>query len=130
MSTMPPGSGADEISALRIERVPFTHEDARLLEVRPRVPMLRERAQRILSMLMDVYMPGMDGREATRQLRATEGPNRHIPVIAVTASATAKDWDACRAAGMDAHVAKPIDPSQLHAALSEVLSVGASRVAA
>jgi len=81
-------------------------------------------------MLMDVYMPGMDGRDATRQLRAVEGPNRNLPVIAVTASATAKDWEACRAAGMNAHVAKPIDPSQLHAALSEVLAVGASRVAA
>jgi len=81
-------------------------------------------------MLMDVYMPGMDGRDATRQLRATEGPNRDIPVIAVTASATPKDWEACHAAGMNAHVAKPIDPSQLHAALSEVLPAGVKRVAA
>jgi signal transduction histidine kinase/CheY-like chemotaxis protein len=81
-------------------------------------------------MLMDVYMPGMDGRDATRQLRAAEGPNRDIPVIAVTASATPKDWEACRAAGMNAHVAKPIDPSQLHAALSEVLPVGVKRAAA
>jgi signal transduction histidine kinase/ActR/RegA family two-component response regulator len=104
--------------------------------IQPTLAESGERALELLSsevfdvMLMDVYMPGMDGRDATRQLRATDGPNRHIPVIAVTASATAKDWDACRAAGMDAHVAKPIDPSQLHAALSEVLSVGASRVAA
>ena len=81
-------------------------------------------------MLMDVYMPGMDGRDATRQLRAAEGPNRDIPVIAVTASATPKDWEACHAAGMNAHVAKPIDPSQLHAALSEVLPAGAARAAA
>ena len=81
-------------------------------------------------MLMDVYMPGMDGRDATRQLRAADGPNRDIPVIAVTASATPKDWEACRAAGMNAHVAKPIDPSQLHAALSEVLPVGVKRAAA
>jgi len=81
-------------------------------------------------MLMDVYMPGMDGRDATRQLRAGDGPNRDIPVIAVTASATPKDWDACRAAGMNAHVAKPIDPSQLHAALSEVLPAGRARAAA
>ena len=104
--------------------------------IQPTLAESGERALELLSsevfdvMLMDVYMPGMDGREATRQLRATEGPNRHIPVIAVTASATAKDWDACRVAGMDAHVAKPIDPSQLHAALSEVLSAGASRAAA
>jgi signal transduction histidine kinase/ActR/RegA family two-component response regulator len=80
-------------------------------------------------MLMDVYMPGMDGRDATRQLRAAEGPNRDIPVIAVTASATAKDWEACHAAGMNAHVAKPIDPSQLHAALSEVLPANAAAAA-
>jgi signal transduction histidine kinase/ActR/RegA family two-component response regulator len=104
--------------------------------IQPTLAESGERALELLSsevfdvMLMDVYMPGMDGRDATRQLRATDGPNRHIPVIAVTASATAKDWDACRAAGMDAHVAKPIDPSQLHAALSEVLSAGASRAAA
>ncbi|CAN7352264.1 ATP-binding protein [Caulobacter sp. LjRoot300] len=104
--------------------------------IQPTLAESGERALELLSsevfdvMLMDVYMPGMDGRDATRQLRATDGPNRHIPVIAVTASATAKDWDACRLAGMDAHVAKPIDPSQLHAALGEVLSVGASRAAA
>jgi CheY-like chemotaxis protein len=104
--------------------------------IQPTLAESGERALELLSsevfdvMLMDVYMPGMDGRDATRQLRAAEGPNRDIPVIAVTASATAKDWEACRAAGMDAHVAKPIDPSQLHAALSEVLSAGASRAAA
>ncbi|ALL14786.1 histidine kinase [Caulobacter henricii] len=72
--------------------------------------------------LMDVYMPGMDGREATRVLRSGSGPNRDTPVIAVTASATPKDWDACRAAGMNAHVAKPIDPIELYAALAQVLS--------
>ncbi|EJL34329.1 signal transduction histidine kinase [Caulobacter sp. AP07] len=102
-------------------------------------PTLAESGERALELLgsevfdvllMDVYMPGMDGREATRQLRASEGPNRDIPVIAVTASATPKDWEACRAAGMNAHVAKPIDPSRLHAALSEVLPAGAARAAA
>jgi signal transduction histidine kinase/ActR/RegA family two-component response regulator len=102
-------------------------------------PTLAESGERALELLgsevfdvllMDVYMPGMDGRDATRRLRASEGPNRDIPVIAVTASATSKDWEACRAAGMNAHVAKPIDPSQLHAALSEVLPAGLARVAA
>ena len=71
---------------------------------------------------MDVYMPGMDGREATRRLRATPGPNRDTPVIAITASATPKDWDACLAAGMNGYVAKPIEPSQLYAALEAVVS--------
>ena len=72
--------------------------------------------------LMDVYMPGMDGREATRTLRAASGPNRNVPVIAVTASATPKDWEACVAAGMNAHVAKPIDPIELFEAVAQVLS--------
>jgi CheY-like chemotaxis protein len=71
---------------------------------------------------MDVYMPGMDGRQATRVLRAGGGPNRATPVIAVTASATPKDWEACAAAGMNAHVAKPIDPIELFGALAQVLA--------
>jgi two-component system, sensor histidine kinase len=74
------------------------------------------------AVLMDLYMPGMDGREATRILRASDGPNRDIPVIAVTASATPKDWEACAAAGMNAHVAKPIDPVELFSALAQVLT--------
>jgi len=74
------------------------------------------------AVLMDLYMPGMDGREATRQLRASAGPNRDIPVIAVTASATPKDWAACADAGMNAHVAKPIDPVELFSALAQVLA--------
>ncbi len=81
------------------------------------------------AVLMDVYMPGMDGREATRILRAGAGPNRKTPVIAVTASATPKDWDACAAAGMNGHVAKPIDPAELFGALAQALG-GASAVAA
>ncbi|WP_291876720.1 ATP-binding protein [Caulobacter sp.] len=76
------------------------------------------------AVLMDVYMPGMDGREATRILRAGSGPNRETPVIAVTASATPKDWDACMAAGMNGHVAKPIDPVELFGALAQVLAGG------
>jgi len=72
--------------------------------------------------LMDVYMPDMDGREATRLLRGRAGPNRDVPVIAITASATERDWEACRQAGMTGHVAKPIEPSQLYAALEIALA--------
>ncbi|MBI1685953.1 ATP-binding protein [Caulobacter hibisci] len=82
------------------------------------------------AVLMDVYMPGLGGRETTRLLRAEPGLNRGVPVIAVTASSTPKDWDACRSAGMNAHVAKPIDPAQLHAALVEVLPPSNRTVAA
>lgn len=79
------------------------------------------------AVLMDLYMPGMDGREASRILRSGDGPNRDVPIIAVTASATAKDWEACAAAGMNAHVAKPIDPVELFGALAQVLAGTAAR---
>ncbi len=77
--------------------------------------------------LMDVYMPDMDGRDATRLLRARPGPNQTVPVIAITASATERDWQACRDAGMTAHVAKPIEPAQLYAALEAALSGAPAR---
>lgn len=77
--------------------------------------------------LMDVYMPDMDGRDATRLLRSRPGPNQFTPVIAITASATERDWEACRAAGMTGHVAKPIEPAQLYAALEAALSAVAER---
>lgn len=80
--------------------------------------------------LMDVYMPDMDGREATRRLRAQAGPNQSVPVIAITASATERDWEACRAAGMTGHVAKPIDPAALYAALDVALGDADDRAAA
>lgn len=80
--------------------------------------------------LMDVYMPDMDGREATRRLRGQAGPNQFAPVIAITASATERDWEACRAAGMTGHVAKPIEPGALYAALDAALSSVEARAAA
>lgn len=63
--------------------------------------------------VMDVRMPEMDGREATRRIRAMDGPNRHVPIIAVTADTEADDKTACRDAGMTAFVGKPIDPVKL-----------------
>lgn len=77
--------------------------------------------QRFDAVLMDCYMPRMDGLEATRRLRAAEGPNRDTPVIAVTASTTDDDIAACRAAGMTAHAAKPIDPARLYAAIGAAI---------
>jgi signal transduction histidine kinase/ActR/RegA family two-component response regulator len=72
--------------------------------------------------LMDVYMPEMDGREACRRLRAAAGPNQATPVIACTASGSDQDWADCVAAGMSDHVAKPIDPGALTAAIARVLA--------
>lgn len=63
--------------------------------------------------VMDVRMPEMDGREATRRIRAMDGPNRFVPIIAVTADTEEDDKTACRDAGMTAFVGKPIDPVKL-----------------
>jgi len=65
--------------------------------------------------LMDCYMPVMDGFAATRAIRALPSAAASIPIIALTASATSDDRRDIRAAGMDAIVAKPIDPDTLQA---------------
>ena len=75
---------------------------------------------------MDVRMPEIDGREATRRLRASAGPNQSVPVIAVTADTAPDDVQACAAAGMTWFVGKPLTPASLLAALQGVLS-GESR---
>jgi PAS domain S-box-containing protein len=75
--------------------------------------------------LMDVQMPAMDGLEATRAIRQIEDPQRNsVPIVAMTAFAMKGDRDRCLAAGMNAHLAKPIDPSELSATVE---SFGASR---
>ena len=73
------------------------------------------------AVLMDLHMPQMDGLEATRRIRAQERFAR-LPVIAMTAAVFARDRAACEAAGMDAHVAKPIDPEDLLATLLRWIS--------
>jgi two-component system sensor histidine kinase/response regulator len=72
--------------------------------------------------LMDVQMPIMDGLEATRQIRALEGRVTNIPVVALTASVLEQDVEACRAAGMDDFVAKPIDADALLEAVARWVS--------
>jgi signal transduction histidine kinase/CheY-like chemotaxis protein/HPt (histidine-containing phosphotransfer) domain-containing protein len=70
--------------------------------------------------LMDVQMPVMDGLEATRRIRALPGQKRRVPVLAVTASALPEQVEACRAAGMDGHLAKPIDRESLLGAVARL----------
>ena len=66
--------------------------------------------------LMDLQMPVMDGFEATRAIRADARFN-NIPILAMTASAMSRDRELCLEAGMDDHVAKPIEPQVLYRAL-------------
>ena len=64
--------------------------------------------------LMDVQMPVSDGFEATAAIRRWENASGgHVPIIAMTAHAMNGDEDRCLAAGMDAYLAKPINPSRL-----------------
>jgi two-component system cell cycle response regulator DivK len=58
--------------------------------------------------LMDIQMPGMDGLEVTRTLKA-DAATRHIPIVAFTAFAMRGDEAKMRAAGCDAYLSKPID---------------------
>ncbi|MBQ1543078.1 MAG: response regulator [Caulobacteraceae bacterium] len=76
--------------------------------------------------LMDLNMPGLDGREATRRLRARGGLNQSVPVVAVTASAAERELSDCLAAGMNGHVVKPIDAQQLYAVMEAVLAPAAA----
>lgn len=61
--------------------------------------------------LMDVQMPGMDGLEATRAIRKGRAgdENSQVPIIAMTAYASAEDEQACYTAGMDAYLSKPLN---------------------
>jgi len=62
-------------------------------------------------------MPVMDGLEATRRLRAGGGPNAGVPVLALTANVMATHRQACADAGMNGHIAKPIDARLLLSAV-------------
>ncbi len=70
------------------------------------------------AVLMDMQMPEMDGLDATRRLRA-DARFSGLPIIAMTANASAADRDRCLAAGMNGHIAKPIDIGQVVAALEQ-----------
>lgn len=70
------------------------------------------------AVLMDIQMPVMNGRDASRAIRALQDKNkRSIPIIAMTADAFAEDIQACLEAGMNGHVAKPIDMKKLFSEL-------------
>jgi len=68
--------------------------------------------------LMDVRMPGVDGLEATRRIRALPGVRGRVPIVALTAWAFADQVQECFKAGMDGHLAKPFTPEVLSDAVA------------
>jgi CheY-like chemotaxis protein len=82
------------------------------------VELARERSPRLV--LMDIRLPGIDGVEALRRLRAEE-TTRGIPVMAMTASVMSEDRQKIMAAGFDAYQSKPINVTDFVAAVAQLL---------
>ena len=71
--------------------------------------------------LTDIQMPVMDGYELSRHIRSLQGKRGEIPIIALTANAFSEDINAAKAAGMNAHIAKPFDPARMIAVITKVI---------
>ncbi len=79
--------------------------------------------------LMDVHMPVMDGLDATRAIRGLGGGIGRIPIIALTANVGREQVQTCLEAGMNGHLAKPIDVNQMARTLSDWLNADEARQA-
>ncbi|PHS25800.1 MAG: hypothetical protein COA84_07105 [Robiginitomaculum sp.] len=71
--------------------------------------------------LMDLQMPVLDGLSATQEIRKLHAPYGEVPIYAVSANALGKHHEESRAAGMNGHINKPIQPIELYGALEEIL---------
>lgn len=75
------------------------------------------------AILMDIMMPVIDGLTSTRKIRALDRPDaKTIPIIAMTANAFKEDAEKCLKAGMNAHLAKPLDMNQVKQTLCELVN--------
>lgn len=85
------------------------------------VEALREQAFDVV--LMDMQMPGMDGLEATRLIRALPEPASNTPIVAMTANAMREHHEACLSAGMNEYISKPINPDALLSMVARFVEV-------
>jgi two-component system cell cycle response regulator DivK len=83
------------------------------------VRLAQERVPKLI--LMDIQLPGIDGIEALRRIRANDA-TRAIPIIAVTASAMDRDRQQIMAAGFDAYQSKPLNVKEFIAAVEAILA--------
>jgi two-component system cell cycle response regulator DivK len=83
------------------------------------IRLAKERVPRLI--LMDIQLPGIDGIEALRQIRAHDA-TRTIPIIAVTASAMDRDRQQIMAAGFDGYQSKPLNVKEFIAAVQAILA--------
>ena len=83
------------------------------------VRLAKERLPKLI--LMDIQLPGIDGIEALRQIRAHDA-TRAIPIVAVTASAMDRDRQQIMAAGFDAYQSKPLNVKEFMAAVEAILA--------
>ena len=111
----------DDEKSRKLFRDVLTHEAYRLLEAESGEDGVRlAREQRPALVIMDIQLPGIDGIEALRQLRATP-ETQQIPIIAVTASAMTADRAKIIGAGFDGYQSKPISVRPFLAAVREAL---------
>jgi len=75
--------------------------------------------------LLDVVMPGVNGVELTRRLKA-DPLTAHIPVLIVSASAQQRDFEVARAAKADGYLTKPFDPDELVGTVAQLIAEAAS----
>ncbi len=79
------------------------------------------------AVLMDCQMPGLDGYEATRRIRASGPRGAAIPIVALTSHALQGDRERCLAVGMDEHLTKPVDPERLRGTLERLACAAVER---
>jgi two-component system, cell cycle response regulator DivK len=111
----------DQLDNRQILRDLLTSADFEVIEaVDGEAGLVAAAADRPDLILMDIQLPGLDGYEATRRLKA-DAALHAIPVIAITAYELNGAEDKARAAGCDAYISKPISPRQLLAKVREYL---------
>src|SRR5262249_52065073 len=111
----------DQVDNRQILRDLLTSADFEVIEAEDGEAGLAAAAHRPDLILMDVQLPGIDGYEATRKIKADAALSA-IPVIAVTSYGLAGDDEKARSAGCDAFISKPYSPRQLLAKVREYLA--------